>query len=97
MQSHRVNLPDIGDVAPVASLTGHPALLVAELGGPGLPVAPPTGGEWLVVVGPEGGLEPDEVAALGPVGRFGVGPHVLRAETATVAVASALALTRRLG
>ena len=40
-----------------------------------------------MVVGPEGGLEPDEVSQLGAVGRFAVGPHVLRAETAAVAAA----------
>ena len=97
MQSHRARLPVIGDVVALASLVGHPAVLIAEAGASGPPTTSPSGGEWLVVVGPEGGLEPDEAAALGPVGRFAVGPHVLRAETAAVAAASALALTRRLG
>jgi 16S rRNA (uracil1498-N3)-methyltransferase len=97
MQSHRARLPEIGEVAPLASLTGHPALLLAERGAAAPPSERPPGGEWLVVVGPEGGLEPDEAASLAPVGRFAVGPHVLRSETAAVASASALALTRRLG
>ncbi|MGZ8761890.1 MAG: RsmE family RNA methyltransferase [Acidimicrobiia bacterium] len=97
MQAHRVHLPEIGDVAQLASLAGHPALLVAEVGAARPPSGVPAGGEWLVVVGPEGGLEAGEVVALEPVGRLAVGPHVLRAETAAVAVASALAFTRPLG
>ncbi len=97
MQSHRARLPVIGAIAPVASLVGHPALLIAEAGAAGPPIAMPDGGEWLVVVGPEGGLESDEASALEPVGRFAVGPHVLRAETAAVASAAALALTRPIG
>lgn len=97
MQSHRAVLPTIDDVAPIALLGGHPALLVAEVAATDRLAGSPAGGEWLVVVGPEGGLEPEEVAELEPVGRFAVGPHVLRAETAVVAAASALALMRQLG
>ena len=104
MQSHRAVLPTIAAVAPIASLAGHPALLLAEAGataggpdGLGGAFDIPDGGEWLVVVGPEGGLAPEEASELGAVGRFAVGPHVLRAETAAIAAASALALTRRLG
>lgn len=97
MQSHRAVLPTIDDVAPITSLVGHPALLVAEAGSVGALTGVPEGGEWLVVVGPEGGLAPEEVAELDAVGGFAVGPHVLRAETAAVAAGSALALTRQLG
>ncbi len=97
MQSHRAVLPVVDAVAPITSLAGHPAILVAEAGAASPPPGLPEGGEWLVVVGPEGGLAPDEVSELGPFGRLGVGPHVLRAETAAVAAASALALTRQLG
>jgi 16S rRNA (uracil1498-N3)-methyltransferase len=97
MQSHRARLPEIGEVVPVETLVGHPALLLAERGGSTPPRGRPAGGEWLVVVGPEGGLEPAEAAMLDAVERLGVGSHVLRAETAAVAAASALALTRRSG
>jgi 16S rRNA (uracil1498-N3)-methyltransferase len=97
MQSHRARLPEIGEVVALASLVGHPAVLIAEAGASAPPITAPEGGEWLVVVGPEGGLESDEATALEPVGRFAVGPHVLRAETAAAAAAAALALTRSLG
>jgi 16S rRNA (uracil1498-N3)-methyltransferase len=64
-------------------------------------VPAPPGGEWVLVVGPEGGLDPDEAAALtspaehrpGPA-RLRLGAHVLRAETAAIAGAAVLA-TRR--
>jgi 16S rRNA (uracil1498-N3)-methyltransferase len=97
MQSHRSVIPVVDEVATVASLAGHPAVVIAEAGSAGPPTGVPEGGEWLVVVGPEGGLEPDEASRLGAVARFAVGPHVLRAETAAVAAASALAFTRQLG
>jgi len=44
----------------------------------------------LVVVGPEGGFEPDEISALKAAGAvsFSMGPRRLRAETAAVAVAA---------
>jgi hypothetical protein len=89
--------------AGLESLAGHPGLV---LGDPTAatgdrpfepPAVPPDGAPWLAVVGPEGGLEPDEIAQLGVVCRLGVGRHVLRAETAAVAVATALALSRRIG
>ena len=59
-------------------------------------VAAPAGDGWLVVVGPEGGLEADEIEQLGPLERVAVGPHVLRAETAAVAVAAALTVRRQI-
>ena len=37
-----------------------------------------------------GGLDPDEVAALGPTAILGVGPHILRAATAPVAAVGLL-------
>ena len=41
--------------------------------------------------GPEGGFDPDELAAFDHAPRLAVGPFVLRAETAAIAVAAALA------
>ncbi len=51
-------------------------------------------GRALVVVGPEGGLTPDEVAALRAAGAapVGLGPAVLRIETAAAAALAGLAL-----
>jgi 16S rRNA (uracil1498-N3)-methyltransferase len=55
--------------------------------------APPNG-EWVLVVGPEGGFDADELAALEAPVRLRLGPHVLRAETAAIAGAAVLT-TRR--
>lgn len=91
-QCRRARIPEVdGPVAPV-ELVGHPGLLVA--GADGVPAADlpyPLGGEWLVVVGPEGGFDAAELAAFGTAPRLAVGRLVLRAETAAIAVAAALA------
>lgn len=101
-QCRRARLPEIDGVRPVTELSGRPGLVVADPEGeePSRLPAPP-GGEWVLVVGPEGGFEPDEAAALSsaapggeaPV-RLRLGCHVLRAETAAIAGAAVLA-TRR--
>lgn len=91
MQSRRARLPEIRPLQELTALAGRPGLVVADRTGaapPGLPEAPPDG--VTVLVGPEGGFDPAELAALGDVPRMAVGPHVLRAETAPVAVAAAL-------
>ena len=55
----------------------------------------PAGDEWLVVVGPEGGLRPGRAASCSAPRRgIAVGPHVLRAVTAPVAAAAALVSRR---
>lgn len=64
-----------------------PAAVLAEPGGPPLTLSTPT-----VLVGPEGGWSPSEVeAGLAPVG---LGPGILRAETAAVAAGVLLASLR---
>ena len=60
-----------------------------------LPLAPlevPTSGTVLVVVGPEGGIAPEELAALTDAGAVPVrlGAEVLRTSTAGVAAVAAL-------
>lgn len=104
-QCRRARLPEIHGVLPLTDLQGRPGLVVADPAGEELPRVPaPPGGEWVLVVGPEGGLDPDEVAALkspaedgeGPV-RLRLGPHVLRAETAAIAGAAVLATRRAPG
>jgi 16S rRNA (uracil1498-N3)-methyltransferase len=95
------------DVAGLASgavdgsgLTSRPTLVLGDPGGIGAdalarsPEPHSSGQAWLAVVGPEGGLDPDEIAGLGPVVRLAVGHHVLRAETAAVAVAAVLVARR---
>lgn len=101
-QCRRARLPEIDGVLPVTELRGRPGLVVADPAGAELARVPePPRGEWVLVVGPEGGFDPDEAAALtspaedrdGPA-RLRLGPHVLRAETAAIAGAAVLA-TRR--
>jgi 16S rRNA (uracil1498-N3)-methyltransferase len=46
----------------------------------------------VILVGPEGGWSPEELAF--PVPRVALGPHILRAETAALAAASVAAATR---
>lgn len=97
MQSRRARLPEIRPLQELTALAGRPGLVVADRSGSepaGLPEARPEG--ITVLVGPEGGFDPGELAALGDVPRMAVGPHVLRAEIAPVAVAAALvAVTSR--
>ena len=90
MQSRRAVVPEVAPVADVASLAGRPGLVVADRSGTAVDdLAPPPGGEWVVVVGPEGGLSAAELATLG-TDRVAVGRHVLRAQTAPLAVVAAL-------
>ena len=95
-QCRRATVPEVAEIAPLAGLAGHPNLVVTEWGG-AHPTALGTGAgeEILAVVGPEGGLTDAEVAFLDPRVRLGLGPHVLRAETAAVAAAAVLSLLRR--
>jgi 16S rRNA (uracil1498-N3)-methyltransferase len=98
MQCRRSRLPDVGEPVGLDALAGHPGLLLGDRAGESAQaLSLPAGGEWLLVVGPEGGFEPDELARLDRAQRVGVGPHVLRADTAAVAVAAALTSRRREG
>jgi len=91
MQSRRARIPVVdGPVAP-AELARFPGLVVAAADGvPVAELAAPPDGEWVVAVGPEGGFDDDELRGFGPAPRLAVGPFVLRAETAAIAVAAAL-------
>jgi 16S rRNA (uracil1498-N3)-methyltransferase len=96
-QCRRATLPDVDDLVPLVALAGHPGLVVAQRGGQTVgTLGSPTGGELLVVVGPEGGLAESEMDDLKPWARLDLGPHVLRAETAAMA-AAAILLARRIG
>jgi 16S rRNA (uracil1498-N3)-methyltransferase len=79
-----------GPVAP-AELVRLSGLVVAAPDGVSADdLALPPGGEWVVAVGPEGGFDGDELRGFGTAPRLAVGPFVLRAETAAIAVAAAL-------
>ena len=92
MQSRRARLPEVLAPEPLTELARHPGVVVATVdGAPAATVAATPVAEWLVVVGPEGGFDPDEREVLVKAASLAVGPHVLRAVTAPVAAAAALA------
>jgi 16S rRNA (uracil1498-N3)-methyltransferase len=99
MQCRRARLPEIAEPVDVLTLALHPGVVLGDPAGlPVAEIAPPREGEWLAVVGPEGGLDTAEREQLtGGEGAttVAVGPHVLRTETAAVALAAALATRRR--
>jgi 16S rRNA (uracil1498-N3)-methyltransferase len=96
MQSRRARLPIVEVPGELAALSGRPGLVIGDPAGIPASEVPLPAESWLVVVGPEGGLEPAEITALAPGVLVGIGPHVLRAETAAVALAAALADRRRI-
>lgn len=98
MQCRRSWLPEVLEPVDLDDLTTDGIVVVGDSSGvPAPSLVAPAGGEWLAVVGAEGGLDPEERAAL--VGRRGttlvaIGPHVLRAETAALALAAVLTARR---
>ena len=91
MQSRRCWLPTVDEVTPFATVAAEPGAVRADRGGPGL-----DGGRLpsIVLVGPEGGWAEPETDALPALG---VADQVLRAETASVAVAALLGWARSAG
>lgn len=90
MQSRQIWLPEVQAVASfeaLASSTSEAPSARADLGG-----APPSLDAPFVLVGPEGGWAPAEVAAL--PGTVSLGPSVLRAETAALAAGILLTALR---
>lgn len=101
-QSRRPRIPVIAELHTTAEVTkllaGGVGLVLHEEAGSLLASAPlPTGGDVVVVVGPEGGVAPDEVESFDAVGAGAVrlGDEVLRTSTAGAAAIAALSL--RLG
>lgn len=81
-------------VAAMAGGAGNGAtLFVADREGLPLETAAAAGGSVIALVGPEGGFTPEELAAIEAAGgrRVSLGPHVLRVETAAIALAARLA------
>ena len=87
MQSRRAYLPRVDDLTDVAVLAALPGAALCQRGGGSPSLARPT-----VLVGPEGGWASSELALGLPF--VGLGPQVLRAETAAIAVASVLVALR---
>jgi len=97
-QSGRNTLMEIAPGMTLAQLAAGPAAaarcVVADPGGSGVLPPPRTAAPgfpagWLGLVGPEGGFTPEELAAADRMGcaRIGLGPHILRVETAAIALA----------
>jgi 16S rRNA (uracil1498-N3)-methyltransferase len=84
MQCRRVWLPDVMPLIAFADAAAMPGASLAERLGP-----PPTLDRPAILVGPEGGWSPAELEA--DIPHVGLGPHVLRAETAAVAAGLLLA------
>jgi 16S rRNA (uracil1498-N3)-methyltransferase len=91
MQSRRARIPIVDEVVDLAMLAQRSGLVVADRAGVSASeLARPGEAGWTVLVGPEGGLAPDELAVLAPAPRLRLGPHVLRAATAPLAAVAML-------
>lgn len=87
MQSRRTWLPMVSEVTDFAAVRALPGAAAAEMGG-----GPPSLDRPTLLIGPEGGWSPSERAALGPL--VGLGPGILRAETAAITGAAVLCALR---
>lgn len=87
MQSRRSRLPRIEAVASFADVVSRPGALLAAPGG-----RAPARGDAVVLIGPEGGWTDAELASAPDT--VGLGPTVLRAETAAVAAGVLLTAIR---
>ncbi len=95
MQCHRAQVPTVDPPTALEHLQRADGLLIGDPGGIGVEeVGVPDGGEWVAIIGPEGGFAPEELAPLRAATRVRVGSHVLRSVTAPVAIAAALASRR---
>ena len=88
MQSRRVWLPVVHPVTQLADLVSRAEVAFAELGGVEVAAVHRT-----IVVGPEGGFDPDELD--GSVSRVSLGESVLRAETAAIVAGALMTRCRR--
>ena len=96
-QCERLTVPDIGDARPLSQiLAGWPAerrLLFCAEAGEATPIneclqTMENGGPWAVMTGPEGGFDQTELELINKlpnVNAVGLGPRILRADTAALA------------
>lgn len=99
-QSRRARIPEVAELADSAEVAGRIAaarlalLLHEDADEPLSRIGVPAGGEVLLVVGPEGGLSPAELALFaGHGGRpVRLGPEVLRTSTAGAAALAVLSV-----
>ena len=90
-QSRRARLPEVMDPQPLTRLAGSSGLVVASRdGGTVESLKEPGPDGWILLIGPEGGLEAGETGNLGEVESLRVGPHILRSATAPIAAAGML-------
>lgn len=89
VQSRRLWLPVVDDVVGFAAVAGRPGAALAHPGG-----RPPSLDRPVLLVGPEGGWDDAELASCDA--QVGLGPRILRTETAAV-VAGALLCALRAG
>lgn len=87
MQCRRAYLPEVTDLTDFDGAAGLPGAALTRLGG-----EPPTLDRPTLLVGPEGGWSDEERSRALP--EVGLGPHVLRAETAAIAAATLLSALR---
>ncbi|WP_035849313.1 16S rRNA (uracil(1498)-N(3))-methyltransferase [Kitasatospora azatica] len=100
-QARRLRFPEVREpmttrqLAPLLAAAAFAAVLHEEGAEPLATAALPTDGELVLIVGPEGGVSPEELAAFAEAGAkpYRLGPSVLRTSTAGVA-AGALLLGR---
>lgn len=101
-QSRRTRFPTVDELHDNGALTARIALLIAA-GGIALllheaestsvaALELPTDGELMIVIGPEGGIAPEEIAAFTGAGAVSVrlGPEVLRTSTAAAVALGAI-------
>lgn len=97
MQSRRVWLPAVSGLVTLADALAMPGAAVADPAASSTALsaslaAPNRASPALIVVGPEGGFDDDEIPANVP--RVSLGDTILRAETATLVAATLLAARR---
>jgi 16S rRNA (uracil1498-N3)-methyltransferase len=102
MQSRRVWLPTISGPVSLAEVCARPGAAVADPAGEPLNAEPlnsaardasaPSPATSLIIIGPEGGFDADELTP--SVHRVSLGDTILRAETATLVAATLLATLR---
>lgn len=89
-QCGRATVPDVADPMPLADAVARTADCTRLVGAPGaaksLAEMLPERGRVALFIGPEGGFDAEEASALAEAGAlpFGLGPLVLRVETAAV-------------